>query len=242
MLRNRIRQLLQANKATPGRAFNASKKGDVGELYLYDVIDPMFGIGAEAVVKALKDIDSKTLHVHINSPGGDVFEARAIVTALRAFDGEVTAYVDGLAASAASYIALAAKETHMAKGAMMMVHRAWTLGFGNTNDFIDLADLLAKIDTTIADDYAAKTGATQEEMLALMDSETWMTAEEAVSAKFADSVLDAGTQDRIAWDLSAYARPPESADESAPVDDPFAAEHEHQEAIARLNRMIPIPA
>lgn len=243
MLRNRISQLLQANKATAGKAFRAAKKSDTAELYLYDVIDPMFGIGAEAFVKALKDIDAKTLHLHINSPGGDVFEARAMVSALKAFEGTVIAFVDGLAASAASYVALAASEVRMSKGAMLMIHRAWTLGFGNTNDFVDLADLLAKIDSTIADDYAAKTGESQAAMLALMDAETWMTADEAVVAKFADVVVDEKPKDSVQWDLSAYAHAPK-IDPPAPIPEPEDDTNatNHANALERFRHVLPVPA
>src|SRR3546814_3763793 len=94
----------------------------------------------------------------IDSPGGDVFGGRAIAQAIREYSGEVTCHIDGLAASAASYIAIAGDRVVAAPGAFLMIHRAWTFALGNCNDLVAQAGVLEKIDGTIAASYAAKAG------------------------------------------------------------------------------------
>lgn len=233
MSQNRIRQLIQRNLDAKGRAFKAAVQNDVAEVYLYDVIDPYFGISAESFVKALKDIKAKTVHLHVNSPGGDVFEARAMATAIKAFPGEVKAFIDGLAASAATYVAMSAASVEMSKGSFLMIHNAWTIAMGNADDLMETAALLEKIDGTIVDDYVAKTGLPPDEVAAMMAAETWMTADEALAAKFVDSVSGSESkQDRIEWDLSAYSNCPQTVTVEA------TALHASDEVLARLPELV----
>lgn len=207
-MRTKIHQLIQANLKTAGKGFRAEVRGDVAELYLYDVIDSVFGISAEAFIKELKSLKAKTVNLRINSPGGDVFEARAMATAIKSYPGIVNSFIDGLAASAATYVALSASSVEMATGSFLMIHKAWTFAIGNANDLMETAALLEKVDGSIVADYQAKTGKSAEELNALMDAETWFTAEEAQAAGFADTVAGAAVSDVAEWDLSAYEKAP----------------------------------
>ena len=133
------------------------------------------------------------LHARIQrhtSPGGDVFDGYAMYHALRAHPATVECVVEGLAASAASFVALAGETLVMSDPSMLMIHRAWTFAMGNVNDMNAVAARLSKVDGQIADLYAAKTGKPAADMLALMDAETWMTAKEAAELGFVDEIDD----------------------------------------------------
>ena len=204
--------LLRANAKTDSRdPIKIEAAADSATIYMYDVIDADYGINAIEFAKALGGISPKsTLNLRINSPGGDVFEARAIATAIKAHAGKVVAHIDGLAASAATTIAAAADEVVIADGSFYMIHNAWTLALGDKNDFRTTADLLDKIDGAIRADYVARTGKVETEIVALMDAETWFTAQEAVDHKFADRLADEPKAKNAAtWNLSAYDKAPE---------------------------------
>lgn len=163
-------------------------------LYIYDVIDAYWGVSAQEVAKAIAGLDAATtLHLRINSPGGDVFEARAIAAAIAQFGGKTIAHIDGLAASAATTIAAAAAEVEIVDGGFYMIHNAWTLAMGNKHDMRSTADLLDKVDGAIVADYAKRTGATEAQIVEWMDGETWFTAQEAVDNKFADRIAQASS-------------------------------------------------
>lgn len=184
------------------------------------MIDPYWGVSAQAFAQELAKIDAKTIHLRINSPGGDVFEGRAIATAIRERDAKVISHVDGYAASAASYIALAADEVEIADGAMFMIHKAWAIGIGNSDDLTKLADLLVKVDADLVRDYAANTGADAKQVEEWMAAETWFTADESVEHGFADrkSAEFDGKKARAGWDVSAYANAPKVS-QTVPSDD-----------------------
>lgn len=205
-------------------------------VYVYDVIDAYWGASAAALITALQVAGDRTVHLHINSPGGDVFEARAMASAIVAHTGKVISHVDGLAASAATYLALAGNEVRMTDGGMFMVHNSWTLAWGNKAELRDTANLLDKIDGTIAADYARKTGKDQKTIVDWMEAETWFTAAEAKAAGFVDAIdpsakADAGSADAkalaSAWNLSAYSNAPKDLQASA------QQQAEIQAAIAR---------
>lgn len=184
---------------SPAPVLNAAK--DEATVYLYDAIDPWFGIDAGAFVKSLSEISAKTIHLRVNSPGGSVFDAEAIQTALQQHKARVVAHIDGMAASAATYIALAADEVEMSDGAMFMIHNAWIVAFGNAAELVDTATLLEKIDANILRDYQAKTGKSTEQLKAWMDAETWFTAQEALANGFVDRIHgNTGEQDDKAGD------------------------------------------
>lgn len=238
---HKLLQLLRDNapaaKATP--AIRMKEDGDVAHVYVYDVIDSYWGASAKGLVEALNEAGDKTVHLHVNSPGGDVFEARAMVSAVRAHQArghQVVAYIDGLAASAATYLALAGDQVHIADGGMFMVHNSWTLAWGNKAELRSTADLLDKIDGTIAADYARKTSASTEQIAAWMEAETWFTGAEALAAGFVDSVIEPPKADdgkAARWNLSAYANAPKREEPAGPTDADIAAQAAR---VSRLNR------
>jgi ATP-dependent Clp protease protease subunit len=202
-------QLIADNK-TASRSFVVTAKADGGmRIDLYDVIDDYYGVSASAFVSALNSIKEDEISLHINSPGGDVFAARAMVAAIAAHPSTITAYVDGLAASAASYVAVACDKVVMQKGSMLMVHRASSIVWGNASDMVETASLLDKIDATIAADYSRKTGKPEAEMMALMAAETWLSADESLVLGFADEVIENEKgKPKNTWNLSAYEKAP----------------------------------
>lgn len=200
--------------------------GEEATIYLYDVIDDYWGISAQAFAEALAAVSGKTVHLRISSPGGDVFAARAMVTAVRGHVGKVISHIDGVAASAASFLALAAAEVEMTQGAFLMIHKAWTIAMGNADDLLATAALLEKVDGSIVADYRRKTGKSEAQILAWMDEETWFTADEAKTEGFVDKVVD-GSPAENCWNLAAYEHPPAAA-KAAP--DPIDRELEDARA------------
>lgn len=185
------RKLFNLARANTGRGsgIRSESAGDTATLYIYDIIDAFWGVSAQDVATALKAISAPKIDLRINTPGGDVFEARAIMTQLVAHPAEITAKIDGVAASAGSVIALAASTVQIADGGFYMIHKGWTWMMGNADDLRSTAALLDKIDGSLVNDYAAKTGKGAEEILSLMTAETWFTAEEAIEAGFCDSAM-----------------------------------------------------
>lgn len=205
-MKNKIMQLFNDNKERP--KFKASAEGDESTVYLYDAIGGWYGVEAKSFVKDLAGVEAETVHLRINSPGGDVFEARAIATALKQMKCKTVAHIDGVCASAATYIALACDEVEMAEGAFFMIHKAWCLAMGNADELLATADLLVKVDDSIVTDYAKKTGLESEEIQQLMADETWFNAEEALDKGFVDNVYQ-GDDVEASWNLSAYDNAPE---------------------------------
>jgi ATP-dependent Clp protease, protease subunit len=188
-------------------------------LWLYDVIasdreeaEWWGGIAPQDFIEALA-ATTGPVTLRINSPGGSVFGAQAIVAAMRAHPHAITARVDSLAASAASVIACEAAHCEMVPGSMMMIHKAWGVAIGNADDMRGTADLLEKIDGQIAATYARRSAGDVAGFLDMMAAETWFDAAEAQAAGLADAVTEENSQTRHraaaqAWDLSAYVRAP----------------------------------
>jgi len=190
---------------------NASPGAAEASLYIYDVISAEWGIGALDVIAALAQVkDAQTLHVYINSPGGDVFEGRAIMAAIDRFAGRTIAHIDSLCASAATSIALACDEVEMSEGAFFMIHNASAMAWGDKAALREVADLLQKIEGSIVDDYRRKTGLEPKQIARWMDEETWFGAEEAQKNGFVDRVIAAASRPKNAWNLSAYANVPQA--------------------------------
>jgi ATP-dependent protease ClpP protease subunit len=198
-------------------------RAEAGVIWLYDVIaqddeDAMWGGGVSPrqFIAAL-DATTGPVIIRVNSPGGSVFGAQAMVAAMRACEHLITVQIDSLAASAASVIACAASHVQMAPGSMMMIHKAWGAVMGNEDELRATADLLQKIDGQIAASYAGKAGGDADEYLALMAAETWFTADEALAAGLADEVIEANNQKpKAAWDLSVYANAPAMPEAATP--------------------------
>ena len=173
--------------------WNFQARNNRGELFLYGDISDVTWYGDEVTPRKFReDLDAlgdiAFLDIYINSGGGDVFAGQAIYSILERYPAEKTVYIDGLAASIASVIAMAGDKIVMPANAMMMIHNAWTIAAGNKEQLIDIADSLGKIDQVINGVYQKRTGKTAEEIAALMDAETWFTAAEAVEHGFADEI------------------------------------------------------
>lgn len=178
-------------KANPPR-WSLDAAGGVASLHLYGAIGGFWGeVEAATIVPAIRDLDAATLDVYINSPGGDVFDGIAIRNAIIQSSAHVVTHVDGLAASAASFIATAGDEVVMGDNAQMMIHEAWTIVAGNADDLRAESDTLDRISANIAAMYAAKAGGDPETWRDLMRAETWYTGSEAVDAGLADRVAGA---------------------------------------------------
>lgn len=179
-------------------------------LHLYGAIGGYWGgIDAAELVPAIRDMDVDTLEVFVNSPGGDVYDAVAIRNALRQHPARIVVTIDGLAASAASFIAAAGDEVVMAENAEVMIHDAWSIAIGSADDMRATADDLDRLSDNIASMYAAKAGGEPAAWRELMKAETWYSASEAVAAGLADR-LDSDTADDAEpasnlFDLSMYA-------------------------------------
>jgi ATP-dependent Clp protease, protease subunit len=160
------------------------------EILLYDEIG-FWGTNAADFAKALSAAGDGPLTLRINSPGGDVFDGYAIYNMLRARSAPVSVVVDGIAASAASFIAMAGTTVTMGEPSMLMIHNCWGLCIGDRNDMLDMAATQEKIDGQIAVIYATKAGKPVTDMAAAMDTETWYTSTEAKAAGLCDVVLTA---------------------------------------------------
>jgi len=165
---------------------------ETGEIFLYDGIgDAYWGmIDAATVITDLNKLSGKRVTLRISSPGGSVDEGRLIYNALKRHQGGVDVVVDSSAYSIASYIAMAGERVVMAKNAMMMIHNPWTMAFGDANELRKMADVLDKYRDSIVDAYTDKSEKDKKAVMAILDAETWYTAQEAVDAGFATEVGD----------------------------------------------------
>ena len=168
-----------------------AKANDTAEISIYDEIG-FWGVTAQSFSKDLKALgnDLKQINLHIHSPGGDVFDGIAIYNLLKKHPANVTVYIDGLAASMASVIAMAGNEVIMPENAMMMIHKPWGIQGGDAEDMRKYADLLDKVENTLIPAYASKTGKTPEELAEMLSAETWLNGKECVEQGFADKLAE----------------------------------------------------
>lgn len=161
------------------------------------ILDPigadMFsdGVTARRISAALRSIGEQPVTVHVNSPGGDYFEGLAIYNLLRAHPKEVTVKVLGVAASAASVIAMAGDRLEVPRAGFLMIHNTWVVAVGDRNDLRDFADTLDGFDAAMAGVYSARSGMDVKAIGKMMDKETWLGGEEAIDKGFADALLPA---------------------------------------------------
>jgi len=184
-----------------------AQSGDSAEILIYDYIGWPYNDAGE-FVRALAEIDSKAITVRINSPGGDVFDGLAIYNALTSHKSKIITRIESLAASAASFIALAGKEKQAYKNAMIMIHNSLVFTAGNQYDLREIADILEKIDGNMVDIYAQNTSVGKREVRDMMKAETWFTAKEAKDKGFIDTIID-GKAAKAAFDLSMFANTPD---------------------------------
>lgn len=173
------------------------------ELLVYEEIGEDWWSGGGITVKTVRAaLDSagaySRISVRINSPGGNAFEGIAIGNALKATGKPIDVAIDGIAASAASIVAMCGTTITMAHNAMMMIHNAWSICAGDARDMNKMADTLDKISTSIAQTYVDKTGKPMAEVTALMDAETWMSAEECVAGGFATAIAEEPNEPALA--------------------------------------------
>lgn len=176
------------------------------EITLYDQIGG-WGVTAGEFKEQLDAITGDQLILNLNSPGGDVFDGIAMYNDLADHPAEVTVRIQGLAASAASLIAMAGDKIEIADGAFLMIHNAWGLSVGNKNRMREVADLLDEIDDALAGIYVEKTGLKKADIAQMMDDETWFNAEDAVTQGFADTKKGDNTTN-AAFDLSVFNHAP----------------------------------
>lgn len=167
--------------------FTITNKAKDAEVLLYEDIAPA---SSGAFVRALRALDADTITVRINSSGGNVFDAIAMSNALRDHPAKITTVVDGLAASAASFIATAGDEVVMNRNSEMMIHNPKAAAVGGSDDMRSLADRLDAVRDNIASMYVARAGGTVDQWREVMAAETWYSAEEAVLAGLADRVSE----------------------------------------------------
>lgn len=173
---------------------DAPAQGPTTDIYLYDAIGE-WGVTAQDFVNALRGVVTGTITMYVNCEGGEVFDGLAIYEALRRHPANVTAFIDGIAASAASFVVMAADRIVMAERARMMIHDAHGLAIGNARDMRSMADLLDDLSDNIADIYAERTGKTRDDWRAAMQAAeggpdgTWYDAKAAVKAKLADEMI-----------------------------------------------------
>jgi ATP-dependent Clp endopeptidase proteolytic subunit ClpP len=157
------------------------------EVWIYDEIGD-WGITALDFVAELRSVGAQAIDLHINSGGGSVYDGVAIYNAIKNHPAKVTAYIDGLAASAASFIAMAGDEVVMEKTAELMIHDAMGICVGNASDMKLMLEDLERVSDNIAGIYADKAGGDAADWRAVMKEEKWYTAGEAVSAGLADRI------------------------------------------------------
>ncbi len=194
-----------------GRGFWMKANDGEAEILIYEHIGEGFfggGVSAKKFIEDLKALgDIRTLNVRINSPGGDVFDATTIYNQLVQHKATVNIFIDGLAASAASYIAMAGDTIQIAENALFMIHNASGFAMGNAVDMRKMAELLDKVDSTIVTTYQRRTKQPENKLKAWMADETWFTGQEAVDNGFADSIMEAKAVDNN-FDLSRFKHAP----------------------------------
>lgn len=192
---SKIIQLPKGKDTPKASGYRVIARGsESAEVYIYGVIGGDWfgeGITAKQVADDLKALGKvKTIDVRINSEGGNVFDGKAIYSLLVENKATINVKIDGLAASAASFIAMAGNKIEIAEGAFVMIHDAYGVSFGRAEDMRKYADLLDTVNVTIREVYSARTKQSDKTINQWMKDETWFTAKEAVDKGFADSMTE----------------------------------------------------
>jgi ATP-dependent protease ClpP protease subunit len=215
----------------------AVAKGD-NVITMYDVIGEDWwtggGITAKKVASQLRAIGDRDVEVHINSAGGDMFEGIAIYNVLREHPQNITVKVMGMAASAASIIAMAGDTIEIGAASFLMIHNCWVLAVGNRHDMAETAAWLEPFDTAMRDVYVARTGQKAEDVAKWMDDETWLSGSVAIERGFADVLL---SSDQIQTDDATQSEDRQVNELRAMELTLVAAGYTRTEARARINRI-----
>lgn len=197
------------NRAT-GRRFELQAAADVTVITLYDEIG-FWGVTAKRFNEMLAEVKTPKAVLKINSPGGDVFDGITMHNDLADHPAEWTVKVTGLAASAASIVAMAGDRIEVGENAFLMIHNAWSIAIGNKHDFRETADLLAEIDAALTGTYVARTKKKYDDVAKMMDDETWLNGKTAVAEGFADATFGTDKEEEKAkalFDLTAFKNAP----------------------------------
>jgi ATP-dependent Clp endopeptidase proteolytic subunit ClpP len=198
-------------------------KKKTADVWIFDTIGRSWsdeGTDAKSFARKLAALDVEEIMLHLNTPGGDAFDGVAIYNALKDHKARVTTIVEGLAASAGSFIAQSGDRIRMNRAATMMIHDASGIVIGNAGDMADFAEVLNKISDSIAGIYASRAGGAITDWRAAMSRESWYTAAEAVAAGLADEAVEdqpAEPPARASWDLSVFAYAGRQAAPAPPV-------------------------
>jgi ATP-dependent Clp protease protease subunit len=186
------------------------------ELYIYDVIGAGFfeeGVTAKSVRDELAKMDkAQAVTVRINSPGGNVFDGVAIRAQLEGWAAGVNVVVDGLAASAASYIATVGDTVSMAEGSMIMIHDPWTMAVGNAAEMQKAATTLDKVADSMVGAYAKKSGKSHAEIREVMKAETWLSPDEAIEYGLANEKADISAMAFVIPEAFGFKHPPKAVE------------------------------
>ena len=207
-----------------------SNQPKAAEISIHDEIG-LWGVSASAFMRDLRGMgELDEIHLSIHSPGGDVLDGWAIYNSLKNSKAKITARVEGLAASMASVILMAADTVEIPENAYVMIHNPWGLAIGDADEMRDTADLLDKLGNGLVNAYASRTGNSEKDIREMMDAETWMDGKEAVERGFADKLLDGVALSARAFDNRKFKMTPQSLQANsetdsqvAPVDEPAAA-------------------
>jgi len=179
----------------PASGYRVIARGkDAAEIYLYGAIGGDWygeGVTAKQFAADLKGLGSvKTIDLRINSEGGSVFDGKAMYSLLNEHPAKVIVHIDGLAASAASFVAMAGDEIEIAEGGFVMIHNAYMVAIGDAREMRRAADMLETVNNTILDVYVARTKGDRKAIQTMMDDETWLTGAEAIKNGFADRMVE----------------------------------------------------
>jgi len=170
--------------------YNIQNKADkTADIYIFDEIGT-YGVTAQEFITDIKDLKDMPINLRINSLGGDVFDGMAMYNVIKRREAKTTVYIEGIAASIATIIALGADEVVMAENSLFMIHNAWGGTMGEAKDMRKSADTLDKISNELTDIYRKKTGLSYDALAEMMDEETWLNADEAYELGFIDTISD----------------------------------------------------
>lgn len=234
--------LVQHRSSSDGYNFKAAKRE--AEVLIYGEIgDELFGgLSAKSFAADLKKAGKlDNITIRLNSPGGSIFDGVAIYNTLRNHPAPVAVHIDGLAASAASVVAMAGDTIEMADNALLMIHEPWYMAIGSASELRAIAVSLDKIGEGMADTYARRAGKSLEEARAWMEAETWFTAAEARAAGLADSVAEpmkvAAAWSPMAWRKRFRHAPDIAFDSPAPGTPTAAYKDRFNKAAMLMNRL-----
>lgn len=230
-------QLIKNNAEQSRIRLETDDTTGVAHLYLYDVIDSFFGVSAKDLAEQLTNAGSREVYLHINSPGGDVFEARAMKALIAGHPQPVTALIEGAAVSAATAVCNACSRVVATEDSLYMIHQSWTFAMGNADELRTTAALLEKVDGQIVDEYERKTGKPREEIVSKMAAETWFTAQEAKAFGLVDEVVSA-SQSGKNWNYAAYNNAPSPREVNLPGALDAAVENQTQSNRNKLRLLL----